>query len=147
MKQLTLTAFFLAAMSLPAIAIAQTAAPSAAPSTVPTMTAASPLPSADPAVMGRAKDVLHQAQTGQFDRSQLDDKMNAALTDTVVKSLSSQLGPLGDPTAFTLTVFATQDGYNVYLYKVAFKTITINEQLVIDPRTGKVVGLLFRPAQ
>jgi hypothetical protein len=111
------------------------------------MSPVAPAPSADPAVTTRAKDILHQAQTGQFDRSQLDDKLNADLTDAVAKNIASQMAPLGDPTSFTLTVFASQDGYNVYLYKVVFKNTTINEQLVIDPKTGKIAGLFFRPAQ
>jgi ABC-type transporter MlaC component len=56
----------------------------------------------DAAVTARAKDWFHQIQTGKVDRSQLDDKMNAALTDSVLSSVSAKIAPLGDPSAFTL---------------------------------------------
>ncbi|MBV8332007.1 MAG: hypothetical protein JO192_04665, partial [Candidatus Eremiobacteraeota bacterium] len=75
MRILSLPALALAVL-LPAIASAQSAAPSASPVA---------LPSEDPAITARAKDLLHQAQTGQFDRTQLDGKINAALTDAIAK--------------------------------------------------------------
>lgn len=142
-----MTTFLLALLVAAAPSAAPSTAPTTAPSTGPTMSPASPLPSADPAMTDRAKAILHQAQTAQFDRSQLDDKMNAALTDEIAKKLASQLSPLGDPTAFTLLMFASQEGYDIYLYKVAFKTVTLDEQIVIDPKTGKIAGIQFKPAQ
>ena len=36
-------------------------------------------------------------QTGNIDRSQLDAKMNAALTDDLVKQSMTRLAPLGNP--------------------------------------------------
>ncbi|MBV8434834.1 MAG: hypothetical protein JO029_11200 [Candidatus Eremiobacteraeota bacterium] len=135
MRILSLPALALAVL-LPAIASAQSAAPSASPVA---------LPSEDPAITARAKDLLHQAQTGQFDRTQLDGKMNAALTDAIAKNLASQLSPLGPPTGFKLAQITSDGTYKVYVYVVAFKDGPLAMQIAIDPATGKIGGLWFKP--
>jgi hypothetical protein len=140
MKSSIVPAFAFAALSLlPAIAFAQTAASPAASASP------APLPSEDPAITAKAKDLLHQAQTGQFDRSQFDDKMNAALTDATAKSISADLGPLGAPTGFKLAQVTTNGNYKVYVYAVVFKDGPLAEIISIDPTTGKVGGLWFKP--
>lgn len=110
------------------IVIAQAAATSA------------PTTDADAAVTARAKDWLHQIQTGKVDRSQLTDKMNAALTDSTLASVSSQLAPLGDPTSFTLDSKASKDPYTVYVFKVVWPSVTLTETFAVD-QTGKIAGL------
>jgi hypothetical protein len=99
---------------------------------------------ADAAVATRAKDWLHQIQTGKVDRSQLDAKMNAALTDSTLSQVSAQIAPLGNPTAFTLTQKMVQGTNTIYLYKVTFASTTLNEIFVLDP-DGKIAGLLLKP--
>ncbi len=95
----------------------------------------------------KAKDLFHQAQTGQFDRSLFDDKMNAAITDSVAKNMSAQLTQLGDPQGFKLAQVTTTGSYTVYVYAVMFKSSVIAEEIAIDPATGKVAGLYFKPVQ
>ena len=58
---------------------------------------------------------------------------------------SSQLGPLGKPTAFTLSQKMVQGNYSIYVYTVTFPTITLNEIIMLDP-DGKIAGLRFTKA-
>lgn len=95
----------------------------------------------------KAKDLFHQAQTGQFDRSQFDDKMNAAITDAVAKNMAAQLSQLGDPQGFKLAQVTTAGTYTVYVYAVVFKSGVVAEEIAVDPGSGKVAGLYFKPVQ
>lgn len=131
---------------LPGAAFAQSAAPSSTPSAAASA-APSPLPTDNPAMTAKAKEIFHQAQTGQFDRTQFDDKMNAAMTDAVVKNIASQLTQLGDPQGFKLAQVTKQGDYTVYVYAVVFKGAVIAEEIAVDPATGKIAGLYFKPVQ
>jgi hypothetical protein len=108
--------------------------------TVIAQAAATSAPTADAAVTARAKDWLHQIQTGKVDRTQLTDKMDAALTDSMLASVSAQLAPLGDPTSFTLSAKTTKDVYTVYVFKVQWPSVTLSETFAVD-QTGKIAGL------
>ncbi len=101
---------------------------------------ATPAADANVAVTARAKDWLHQIQAGKIDRTQLTDKMNAAITDSTLASVSSQLAPLGDPTSFTLSSKTTKDVYTVYVFKVQWPSITLSETFTVD-QSGKIAGL------
>ena len=95
----------------------------------------------------RAKDWLHRFQTGDIDRSQLNEKMNAVLTPDVIKQISEKYAPLGDPESFTpLGQQSVPVDMTAYVYRVVFKTATLNEVFVLD-RDGKVAGIQFPPAQ
>jgi hypothetical protein len=86
-------------------------------------------------------------QTGDIDRSQLTDEMNTDLTPGVIKQISDQFGPLGDPQSFTpLGEESVAGDETAYVYRVVFKTKTVNEVFVLD-KTGKVAGIQFPPAQ
>lgn len=99
------------------------------------------------AVAARAKEWLHRLQTGDIDRSQLTDAMNAALTPDVIKSLSSKFGPLGDPQSFTFAgQQLVQGDMTAYVYRVVFKSTMLTEVFVLD-KDGKVAGIQFPPAQ
>jgi hypothetical protein len=131
------------AAAVPAAAPAPaSSAPAPAASAVPPATPVAATP-ADAAVATRAKDWLHQIQTGKIDRSQLDAQANTALTDTMLVQASAQLAPLGDPTAFTLTQKLVQGTSTIYLYKVVFPSITLNEIFVVDP-DGKIADILLK---
>jgi len=119
--------------------IAQAATASPAASMAP-----APVPAGDAAAEARAKDWLHQVQVGKIDRSQLDAKMNSALTDSLLAQVSGQLGPLGEPTSFTQSRKVTQGSITAYVYKVVFPQITLAETIAFDP-DGKIGGLLFKP--
>jgi hypothetical protein len=104
-------------------------------------------PSAAPDVAARAKEWLHRIQTGDIDRSQLTDQMNAALTPDVIKNLSSQLGPLGEPQSFTFVGQQSVPGdITAYVYSVTFKSTTLTEVFALD-KDGKVAGIRFPAAQ
>jgi hypothetical protein len=125
-----------------ASAATETASPS------PSATA-SPAPAqasyADPAT--RAREWLHRLQTGDIDRSQLTATMNADLTPDVIKQISEKFGPLGDPQSFTpLGQESVPDNETEYVYRVVFKTETVNEVFVLD-KDGKIAGIQFPPAQ
>ncbi len=126
-------------LALPVTTVIAQAAPSATPSAAATT-------AADAAVAVRAKDWLHMIQAGKIDRSQLDAKMNAALTDSLLAQVSAQIAPLGDPTSFTLDNKSTANSYTVYVYKVVFPAITLFESFALDP-DGKIAGLLLKPQQ
>lgn len=136
-------------IALVAATLIAQAAP-APPPPAPAATSAAPASSApsasDAAVTARAKDLLHQLQAGKVDRSQLDDKMNASLTDSLVAQISSQLAPLGDPVGFTPQSEQKQDELTVYEYRVDFKTGSLTETYVLDA-SGKVAGLYFKPVR
>jgi hypothetical protein len=99
----------------------------------------------DAAVLTLAKSLLHQAQTGGFDRSRLSTQLNADLSAATVKKISEQLGPLGSPTSFKLQSRQRHDGVTVYLYRVLFADAAYFEEVATDDR-GKVSVLWFKPA-
>lgn len=127
------------------ITCAQAASPSPAPAPSPSLSASPG--SVDAAILLRAKEWLHRLQTGDIDRSQLDAKVNAALTADVVKQTSAQFSPLGDPVTFTfLGKQPVGTGMTAYVYRVVFKSATLNEVFVLD-KDGKISGIQFPPAQ
>lgn len=101
--------------------------------------------SSDAAVAARAQSWLHAMQNGKIDRSQLDDKMNATLTDAKLAAVSAKLAPLGEPKSFTLEQKTTHPPYRVYVYKVVFAKMTLLETFTLDA-SGKIAGFfLNRP--
>jgi hypothetical protein len=120
-------------------AVVAQATPSATPSAAPTT-------AADAAVAARAQEWLHMIAVGKIDRSQLDAKMNAALTDATLTQVAAEIAPLGNPTSFALAAKTTIGTYTVYVYKVVFPTITLYESFALDP-DGKIGGLLLKPQQ
>jgi hypothetical protein len=134
----TLTLLFVS-MLAPISAVAQTAAPAAAASPAAAATV-------DPKIEALAKEWLDRVQTGNIDRSQFTDQMNAALTPALVKQVSAQLAPLGKPTAFAYVGSQTVQGSMVYEFRVTFASVQLNEDLAIDA-AGKISGLRFTPAQ
>ncbi len=129
----------LAAMS-PLCASAQTPGASASPGA-----AESPM-SVDPAVAARAKDWMRRVQNGRIDRSQLDDQMNRLLTDDLLKSVATQFGPLGEPTAFELVTRKTMPPNDIYVFKATFRSTTWLWIFATGPE-GKIAGLRFVPPQ
>ncbi len=120
-------------------------AATATPSPSPSASAAAEGASADPAT--RAREWLHRMQTGDIDRSQLTATMNADLTPDAIKQISQKFGALGDPLSFTpLGQESVADDETAYVFRVVFKTTTLNEVFVLD-KDGKIAGIQFPPAQ
>lgn len=96
-----------------------------------------------PAALAAA--LLHQAQTGQLDKTQFSPKVSAALTAGVEAQFASTLRPLGDPSTYVLVAKKRKDDLTMYVYRAESKTGAIEESMVLD-ENGKVAGLWFKPA-
>jgi hypothetical protein len=53
-----------------------------------------------PGVLAAAKSWFRGFQTGNIDRSQLDDRMNSELTDVLLRQEGARLRPFGSPISF-----------------------------------------------
>ncbi len=140
----------------PSVVVAQSSPP---PAPVPSA-AKSPLPNpqspdapiavgsadarVDPAVTARAADWLHRVQTANIDRSQLDARMNALLTDELTKQVAAQYGPLGEPQQFKFVEKKSVAGSIAYVYHAKFTSGSLYWIFSIDD-AGKVNGLRFLP--
>jgi hypothetical protein len=119
----------------PAPATAQTPA-------APAATAAASPAAVDPKIEALAKDLLHRAQAGTLDRSQMTDQMAAQMTPAYAKNVATQMASLGDYTSFTYAGTQQSDGLTVYQFVVVFNSVTLNEYIAITP-DGKIAGLRF----
>jgi hypothetical protein len=150
---MTIALVFVFALALPygpspQASMAPSAAPSApasaAPSGAPSPVAAPTAPAAeDLAVTKRAKEWFHRMQTGTVDRSQLDARMNAALSDDLVKQTSAKLAPLGTPTGFSYVKAVVVGNQIAYYYAVTVPTGTFYWLFGLDP-DGKISGFYVR---
>lgn len=61
--------------------------------------------------------------------------------------MAAQLSQLGDPQGFRLAQVTTSGTYTVYIYAVVFKSGVVAEEIAVDPSSGKVAGLYFKPVQ
>ena len=116
----------------------------------PNATHAAPVPERttppeDPAVTVRAKEWLHRAQTGTFDRAQLESQMNTAITADGVKQASASLTALGKPTTFTYTdTLPSGTNLKTYIYRVTFPSRQMNWLFTLDG-DGKIAGFYLQP--
>jgi hypothetical protein len=72
--------------------------------------------------------------------------MNTAMTDDIVKSAATQLGPLGDPVTFTFVESKVEAPYTSYIYRATFKSGTVTWIYTLDQQ-GKIAGLHALPTQ
>jgi hypothetical protein len=140
-------AFVCAGSMGPALAASAASPMPAASPTSSASAAPAPGPTVDPAITAKAKEWLHRFQTGDIDRSQLEPSMSTALTDDVVKQLKDELAPLGDAQSFTITSQQSLgEGITAYVYRVAFKSSSVNEIIAFDAN-GKISGFRLTPVQ
>jgi hypothetical protein len=150
-KLLVAAAIFVSTLLAPwnaaAATVAASPAPAVSPSPASTPAASpAPAPTVAPEITARAKEWLHRFQTGNVDRTQLDAEMNTALTPDLVKQVSQQLAPLGDPVTFVISGEQTTQGVTAYIYKVSFKSSSIYEVFGLD-KDGKLAAIRFVPVQ
>ncbi|HET6894974.1 MAG TPA: hypothetical protein VFH72_06290 [Candidatus Baltobacteraceae bacterium] len=128
-----------------------------APQVARANTDASPAPSAaasapasgDPAIMAQAEAWLARLQSGHVDkaaRSQLDSQVNTLLTPAVIQAVAAKFGPLGAPVSFTYVGKQAVKDNMAYVYRITFKSTTMNEVFVLD-KNGKVSGIQFPPSK
>jgi hypothetical protein len=149
-----LTIIAVATATAPLAAGAQNLPPYARPDPAASTAAAPPAPAAapesspppeDPAITARAKSWLRRAQTNDYDRSQLEPQMSAAITPDGAKQAAASLTALGKPTAFTYVDMLTS-GKNLktYVYRVTFPSATLNWLFTVDD-AGKIAGFYLHP--
>jgi hypothetical protein len=97
------------------------------------------------AALALARSMLSQAQSGQFDRSELSSTMSTELTQAQAAQMAGRVGSLGKPLSFTLEGKQTKGAFTKYTYRVAFAEATVDEQIVLDG-SAKVAGLWFTPS-
>lgn len=96
---------------------AQAPAPTATPS-------AKAAVAEDPAVTSQAKAFYASVISGKIDRSKLSSELNTALSDSIVTTLSTQLGALGRPTWQYLKQVKTPIGA-ISVYKLGYNAVTL----------------------
>jgi serine-type D-Ala-D-Ala carboxypeptidase/endopeptidase len=97
----------------------------------------------DAAVTARAKDWLHQLQTGAADRSRLTPDFAARLTPQFVRQVREELAPLGEPTSWTYIGSQTQAGVTLYRYRIVLAG-TPHEWTIGLTADGKLAGSFLR---
>lgn len=100
----------------------------------------------DTTALALAKSLLHQGQSGHFDRSLLASQLRSTFTADTVSQIKEQVAPLGEPAAFVLENRTKDESGTTYYYRVTFADTGIYEELTIDAH-GKVAGLWFKPAR
>jgi CubicO group peptidase (beta-lactamase class C family) len=107
----------------------------------PTMSAVGELP----AVSARVRDWLRRFETGDIDRSQLNDTMNKGLTQDLIDASKAQLGPLGTPDSLVYLGKVDTDGSTAYVYEATFSQGTFRILMSLDA-AGKISGYRLVPA-
>jgi len=102
--------------------------------------AAKPAAGEDPKVTARVRRVWAAFMSGTPDRSELSDRVNAALTPAVLAQSSAQLKGLGAPTAWTYAGTTLTGDMTAYDYRVEFATgTTLTLTMSVGP-DGKITG-------
>jgi hypothetical protein len=105
---------------------------------LPATTAA---PTADPAMLAKAKNWFAQLQAGAIDRSQLATSANGNLTDATIANAKSALAGLGAPVGFVQQQAGTQGSINYAIYLVTFQDgRKLNFLFAVDQQ-GKIESL------
>lgn len=99
----------------------------------------------DAAITARAKATWAMFISGNVDRSQLDDRMNKAMTPQVLSAAADQFKPLGAPQSWVYRGKKLVDGYMTYEYLVTFGSgVKLNVTMSLN-RDGKISGYFAAP--
>ncbi|HET9030345.1 MAG TPA: hypothetical protein VFN49_09210 [Candidatus Aquilonibacter sp.] len=122
----------------------------ASPAPAPASSAA-PTPAAtpDPAVLANAKAWLGALAAGKMlDATQLTDQMKGALTPQALASGASTLASAGGVKSADFVRNASMQGNTFYVFRVTTgKGNVFSFIYAVDAASGKISGLLLRPAQ
>ena len=102
--------------------------------------AAKPAAGEDPKVTARVKRIWDTFVSGTPDRSELSDRVNAALTPAVLAQTAEQLKTLGKPTVWTYGGSTVAGGMTSYDYRVEFATGTTLLLTMTVGADGKITG-------
>lgn len=100
----------------------------------------------DPAITARAKGVWQMFASGNVDRSQLDARMNKAMTPQMLSAVAERFKPLGDPQTWVYRGKQTVQDDATYDYLVTFSSgIKLDVTMTLD-KDGKIAGFFARAA-
>jgi len=105
------------------------------------ISAPSAAPTADPAMLARAKSWFAQLQAGKIDRSQLGTTANTALTDAKIATVAQAISALGSPATFVQTSAGQQGNISYAIYLLTFGNGTKLKFFFAVDSQGKVQGL------
>ena len=77
---------------------------------------------------------------------ELNSQVDTLLTPSVIQAAAAHFGPLGAPVSFTFVGKQAVNDNMAYVYRVAFKSTTLNEVFVLD-KNGKISGIQFPPGK
>jgi hypothetical protein len=89
-----------------------------------------------------AKEWFHRFQTGDIDRSQLDQRINKELTQAMIRKEEATLKAYGTPLSFVYERSDPVDGATGYTFLLDFKSGRIVEAIALHP-DGKIAGIDF----
>ena len=123
------------AVAAPTLAAEPPAVSSPAPSTIPA------------AITAQARQTYLDILANKLDRSTLDTKMNALMTDELIGKFAAQLGPLGAPTEFVPLGQQAADGSMAYVFLMTFADKTQLHWIFSLDKAGKISGLYAKPVE
>jgi hypothetical protein len=97
----------------------------------------------DAAITARAKEFYRQVRGGSIDRAKVDDTLNKALNDDLLKTVSSQLSALGEPKWEFRGQIPSERGA-VQVYRLVTHQVTLNLSFGLT-KDGKVWDFLLSP--
>lgn len=97
----------------------------------------------DPKIVSKAKEWFYRFQNAEIDRAQLDDAINAELTDEMVRKEASTLKAFGKPSSFKFIRTYAISGTMGYDFLLQFDNGRIVEMIAFDP-DGKIAGIDFQ---
>jgi len=101
-------------------------------------------PTPSPAIVAKAKEWFFRFQSGNIDRSQLNDRVNLELTTDMIEREKHTLQNFGTPKKFNFLRRRKVSGTNAYDFLLTFPSGTILEAIAFD-QSGKIAGIDFQP--
>jgi hypothetical protein len=110
---------------------------------VDTPTPAASFTAADLVAIKKAKEWFHRFQSGTIDRSQLNQQINAELTDILIQKYKKELSNFGHPNSFIYVRKRPIGAVMTYEFLLTFANGRIIEYIAFDAN-GKIAGIDFR---
>lgn len=109
---------------------------------LPPPSAASATAKPDPAMLGRARHVFGELQSGSVDRSELAPGGAAAsMNSATISNAQRMIGNLGEPVGFVQQQAGSQGGVSWAVYKISFRNGQTLDFLYGVDSNGKITTL------